>query len=398
MRKNGVNRELREILGGVCAPEGFKAGGVACGIKQDGGEDLALIVADKRCAAACVFSADGAQSATATVSKNHLKYGFARAIIANSGIANLFHPTGEWLAETVCRTLAKHSDMDANEAIIASTGKINAALTLRPFEEGIPLLYKALRADSEGSLLAAKAIMTTDSYPKQVSYEFDLGDFPCKIGAVFKGNTRVCPNMATTLVFLTTDVNISPEMLQKSLSSAVKDTVNMLWLDGISSPNDTVCVLANGKAGNYKISRADSEYAKFAYALRKTLTEICKKFLLDGEHIRFFTKVTGAKSKQTAREIAKRLAGAQAIKEGLLHGYLDGESVLYIAHSVAGETDASAVSIFVENTAGKLVVFEGGRPLLVNAEHFERLTQETELTLRVDLGIGNYSAQAFGII
>lgn len=397
MRKNGVNRELREISGGVCAPSGFSANGIACGIKE-AGEDLALIVADRRCPTACVYSLDSAQSGTAAVSKKHLKYGVARAVIANSGKANLLHPDGERLAETVCRTLAKHYNLDANEAVIASTGKVGATLTLKPFEEGMSALCKGLTADEEGSLRAARAIMTTDKAPKQVSYEFDLGDFPCKIGAIFKGSARVCPNMATMLVFLTTDISISSEMLQKALSTAVKDTFNLLWLDGISSPNDTVCIMANGRAGNYKISCADSEYDKFLYALREVLTKICIKILQESEGILFIAKAIGAKSKQTAREIAKKLVGAQALKDKFKQGVFDCESVLYTAASVAGDMNGAKCRVWAECDYKKIIVFDEGRALQVNPEHFSRLLDTETLTVGVDLGEGNYTAQAFGVI
>ncbi len=397
MRKNGVNRELREISGGVCAPAGFSANGIACGIKESG-EDLALIVADRRCPTACVFSVDSAQSGTATVSKKHLKYGVARAVIANSGAANLFLANGERLAETVCRTLAKHSNLDANEAVIASTGKVDGTLSLAPFERGIPALYKGLTADEAGSLRAARAIMTTDRSPKQVSYEFDLGDFPCKIGGVFKGSARVCPNMATTFAFLTTDISISAQMLQKALSTAVKDTFNLLWLDGVSSPNDTVCIMANGRAGNYKISYADSEYDKFVYALREVLSQICKKILQDSGDILFYGKVTGAKSKQAAREIAKKLVGSHAVKERLQRGVLDGESVLYTAASVVKDLDGAKCRVWAESNGKKLIVFDEGRALKVKSEHFVRLLEAEEVIVGIHLGEGNYTAQAFGVM
>ncbi|MBR2442673.1 MAG: bifunctional ornithine acetyltransferase/N-acetylglutamate synthase [Clostridia bacterium] len=397
MRKNGVNRELREISGGVCAPSGFSANGIACGIKQEG-EDLALILSDKRCPTACVFSCGSAQSSTATVSKKHLKYGVARAIIANSGKANLLLPNGERLAETVCRTLAKHCNLDANEVVIASTGKVDGTLTLSPFEKGIPALCKGLTADEEGSLRAARAIMTTDKTSKQVAYEFDLGDFPCKIGAIFKGSARVCPNMATMLAFLTTDINISPEMLQKALSTAVKDSFNLLWLDGISSPNDTVCIMANGRAGNYKISYADSEYDKFVYALREVLTQICIKILQENGDILFFAKATGANSKQTAREIARKLVGAQAIKKSLQQGVLDCESILYTAASSYEDMDGAKCRVWVESNAKKIILFDEGRALAVKPEHFLRILETEKVTVGIHLGEGNYNAQAFGII
>jgi glutamate N-acetyltransferase/amino-acid N-acetyltransferase len=240
--------------------------------------------------------------------------------------------------------------------------------------------------------------MTTDKYPKQVSYEFDLGDFPCKIGAIFKGNARVCPNMATMLAFLTTDVNVSSEMLQKALSAAVKDTLNLLWLDGVSSPNDTVCIMANGKAGNYKISFADSEYDKFAYALREVLFRICKKILQESGDILFLSKVTGAKSKQAAREIARKLVGAQTIKQGLKQGFLDGESVLYTAASAVEDLDGAKCRVFAESNGKKIVVFDEGRALQVKKEHFAGFLDADEVVVGVHLGEGNYTAQGFGLI
>lgn len=398
MRKNGVNRELREIKGGVCAPGVFRANGIHCGLKQGEEPDLAMIVADKRCPTACVFSVDSRQSAPVCVSRKHLKNGVARAIVANSGIANVFLPNGEQLAEKVCRTVAKYTDIDACETLIASTGRVGRSLSLQPFEEGIPALCQGLSASEEGSWKAACAIVTTDAEPKQLAYEFDLGDIPCKIGAIFKGNTRVCPNMATLLAFLTTNVNISSEMLQKALSATVKDTFDLLWLDGISSPNDTVCIMANGRAGNYKISCADSEYVKFVYALREVLTEICRRIVADGneENSAFLCKVTGARSKQSAREIAKRVVGAEIIKKMLLQGESDVESVLYTVHSVASEIDFSKIRICLENGSGSLVLFEDGRTLPTKKEHLQRFTEGKELCLCVELGAGNYAATAFG--
>jgi glutamate N-acetyltransferase/amino-acid N-acetyltransferase len=204
--------------------------------------------------------------------------------------------------------------------------------------------------------------------------------------------------MATMLVFLTTDISISSEMLQKALSTAVKDTFNLLWLDGISSPNDTVSIMASCRAGNYKISCADSEYDKFLYALREVLTKICIKILQESEGILFIAKAIGAKSKQTAREIAKKLVGAQALKDKFKQSVFDCESVLYAAASVAGDMNGAKCRVWAECDYKKIIVFDEGRALQVNPEHFSRFLDTETLTVGVDLGEGNYTAQAFGVI
>ena len=251
MRKNGVNRQLEPIEGGVCAPAGFQASGL-------GG--LALIVGEKRFPAAGVFSQSAVVGAPVTVSKKHIRSGYARAIFVNSGEANVFQENGESSAKEICETVAKRLHCDTEEILIASTGKIKSRFDAQNILKNVEPLTQNLGCSHEHSLSAARNIMTTDKSVKQISFAFDVGDYRCKIGAIFKGNNRVCPNMATTLCFLTTDVNITPQMLQKSLSSAVSETLNLLDLDGLASPNDSVCIVSSRKAGNYQISSADSEF------------------------------------------------------------------------------------------------------------------------------------------
>ena len=401
MRKNAVNRELREINGGVCAPVGFKANGVHCGISRElGKKDLALVVADRRCPTACVFSVHSAQSASALVSKKHLKNGIARAILINSGVANVFLENGEWLAEKICRVLAARSDIDVNETLLASTGKVGSSLSLAPFEDGIPTLVKGLSDSEEGSYSAANAIATEGKESKQVAFEFDLGDFSCKIGAIYKGDTRVCPNMATTLVILTTDVNILPEMLQKALTYAVKDTFNLICIDGIESPNDTVCIMANGKAGNYKIFCEDTEYAKFAHALREVLAEICRRIIQDGdaEERMLICKIGGAKSKQVARALAKRIVCGQNIKTMILSANFRPENILYEINSIAEDVDFSKIQVSVATQSNDYVLYEDGRPLFLKKELLERLLTEKRITLSLQLRGGNFGATASGCL
>ena len=401
MRKNGVNRELREIAGGICAPAGFRANGMHAGFSDNlEKKDLALVVADRRCPTACAFSLQSEQSGPACSSKRHVKNGLARAILVNSGIANVFLPNGERLAELACRALAARSDIDANDTVIASTGKIGAEMTLEPFETSLRALFQGLEATEEASLRAAEAIMTTDSYPKHTAFAFDLGDFPCKIGTLFKGNARVSPNMATTLIFLTTDVNISSEMLQKALHLTVKDTVNLLCGDGISSPNDTVCIMASGRAGNYKISNDDTEFAKFTVALKKALAEICRRIArdCDKENKTLICKVTGTKSQPSAHAMAKNLASSYRLRRAIAEGYLDVESMLFAICEGGSDARMQNVQIALRGNGEEYIVYEENTVLPVSRENLSRLTEGEEITVHISMQDGNYTATAFGCL
>ena len=401
MRKNGVNRELREIDGGICAPVGFRANGIHCGFTNDENKkDLALVVADRRCPTACVFSSKSKASGPAATSKRHLKYGLARAILVNSGVANVFLPNGERLAEMACRALAARSDIDCNDTVIASTGEIGKSISLSTFESGLKPLVQGLQSSHEGSLAAAEAIMTTDSYPKHVAFSFDLGDFSCKIGALFKGKLHVCPNMATTLIFLTTDVNISSEMLQKALSLCVKDTVNLLACDGAPSPNDMVCIMANGKAGNYKISCEDTEFSKFTFTLRKVLFEVCHRLAADCDKDgRVFTcKVSGVKSQQIARAAAKAVASSYTIRRMLLQGESVVEAVLYTLNSIADNADYSNLQISLSGEDCSYVLYEDDTIMHIDKIHLLRVLDGGEVVLKLDLQDGNYGATALGCL
>ena len=401
MRKNGVNRELREIDGGICAPVGFRANGIHCGFTTDENKkDLALIVSDRRCPTACVYSSNSSSSGPAVTTKRHLKYGLARAILVNSGVANVFLPEGERLAEMACRVLAASSDIDCNDTVIASTGVVGKPISLSTFEGGMKPLVLGLQASHEGSLAAAEAIVTTDSYPKHAAFSFDLGDFSCKIGALFKGNLHVCPNMATTLIFLTTDVNISIEMLQKALSLAVKDTVNLLACDGIPSPNDMVCIMANGKAGNYKISREDTEFAKFTFTLRKVLFELCRRLAVDCDKAgRIFTcKVSGATSQPLARAIAKRLACSNNIRRAILQGETDVESVLYELNALTDGIHYAQAQITLEGAGCEYVLYEENSTMHIDKTHLLRALEGDAVVLNIRLCDGNYTATSIGCL
>jgi len=396
-RKNGVNRELYPIEGGVCAPEGFLAGAVCAGfmpnVKRN---DLALVVSEKRCPAACVYSTSAVVGAPVTVSKRHLKYGQSVAVLINSGVANVFQPDGEVLCEKVCQSVANLIKCDRADVLIASTGKIGKKLSLTTFESVLKPLANSLSANDSASFSAAQAIMTTDKRAKQLSYSFQLGDFTCKIGAIFKGNQRVSPRMATTLGVITTDVNISSEMLQRAFSTVAKDTFNLLDIDGVASPNDMFCIMANGRAGNCKIETMDTEYKKFSFILQEFAIKICKMIAKEGGHEKLLVcRVQGAKSKQASRAIAKKIASSNELKKAIFENRMDRETLCCAIVDAGATDDFSALTISIKSSKGKIVFFEENQALMFSEMIMEELLNVEEVELTVDLSKGNFASVAF---
>ncbi len=397
MRKNGIDRTLRPIEGGVCAPEGYKANGVACGLKKNGDLDLAMIFSERRCAVACVYSTAKVQGAPVRVSKQNMRYGYARAVLVNSGVANAIREDGEKIAKTICDFLFRYG-IERTEIVNASTGDIGARLDLTCIEKAVPTLYEGLDASHEHSLLAARAIMTKDGVEKQLSFAFHIGDYPCKIGAIFKGGPQTSPNMATFLAFLTTDVNISTPMLQKAIASEVRETLNMLNLDGVSSPNDTVCIMANGKAGNYKIDCEDSEYRKFTLALRLTLTEICRATVKDGATQVLICRVKGASSKELARAVAKNVVGAEAVKISLRNKSVDLNAVLGVIAFAPYEFALQNLRIAVSSEYGRVFLYEDERNFPIASEILGKILSAEEVEIEIDFQEGCFQASGFGRI
>ena len=399
MRKNAINRELREIPGGVCAPSGFKVNAISCGIRPNGGLDLGLIATDRRCSAAGVYSSASMQGEPVLVTKKHLKRGYASAIIANGGIANVYVDGKGTRTDRMCHALDMAGLFSANEVIVASTGEIGKRLDFSLIESQLKPLARGLECSEEKGVLFAQAISSDDSKAYQFSYGFDLGDIPCKIGGIYKGDLHVAPNMATTLVFLTTDVNITSEMLQKALSAETRETLNMLDLDGAPSPNDMACIMANGRAGNYIISCADTEYSKFCFVLRNVLLKICNKIIrADSEKRPFVCKVCGVKSKQIARAVAKKVIASEALKAGLQKGAVDVKAVLYAVLDFTPSVDLNNVSVQMHTPENSIAIFEKGIYLSIEKERLAPFLQSESICLDVNLHMGNYSATAFGAV
>ena len=397
MRKNGVNKELRTVDGGVCAPNGFRSNGVCAEIAGVNKRDFALVVGDKRYPTAYVCNRSGICGAPVAVTQRHLTRsgGYAQAVVINSGVANVFFKNGEALAESVCELVGECLHISKEDVLIASTGRTDAVLPIEPFQENVESLCGGLEADEVRSGYAAEAIATETEAPKQLSFAFDLGDYPCKIGAIFKGNARVCPNMATFLAIITTDVDISPKMLQQALSSATKDVFNLMETDGLSSPNDSVFIMASGKAGNYKISVADSEYKKFLYALEEVAFEICKRVITDG-NLGFLTcNVSGAKSKQIARSAAKSVLSFISRRLSSESG-IQREDVLYAILAACPHSDLSSATVLLKGEYGTLSLFDEGKPLSVSQKQLKKCFLGRETELFIHLGEGNFASSAYG--
>ncbi len=395
MRKNGINKQLQEIEGGVCAPEGFRASGICIRDDFEGNKGLGLIFSDKRCPSACVYSTSKEQGAPVTVSKKHLKNGLAQAIVFNSGNANVFQENGEKIAENICALLSKQAKIDAKDIVIASTGKIGEALTIAPFEKGIKPLMEGL--NEKDSSLCVQALQSEGGQGKQLAFSFELGAYEAKIGVVFKANKRVCPNMATFLCFLTTDVCISSEMLQKALAAEVKESFNQLNIDGVSSPNDTVCIMANGRAGNYIIDCVDSEYKKFTFALHEVCVRICKEIQNGFECKGFSCMAKGVKSKQVSRIIAKTIVSEKNVKSSLLQGSLDFESLLYAIVGAGVEISLSKLQVVLRSSFGRLTVWEDGAKQPLSTENVKEVLEGENVEILLSFNEGNYSSSAYGI-
>ena len=282
--------------------------------------------------------------------------------------------------------------------MIASTGVIGQKLSLEPIAGGMKELVEGLESTSVGSLAAAEAIMTTDTVPKELAYEFQLGEIKCHIGAICKGVGMLCPNMATMLMFITTDVSISPEMLQKALSADVKDSLNMVSVDRDTSTNDTLCVMASGLAGNAVIDRADTDYKKFCRALHAVTTALCKKIAADGEGATKLIEcnVTGAKSKQIARTVAKSVVCSNLLKAAIFGADANWGRVLCAIGYSGAAVNVKKIGVSFTSAAGEIEVCEEGMGIDFSEDAAKKVLSEKEIGIQVNLHDGNYGATAWG--
>ena len=310
--------QYKEVAGGICAPKGFAAAGVHCGIRANHNEkyDLALIKAEVRCAAAGVYTTNKVCGAPIKVDRAHLKDGYAQAILVNSGNANTCAANGVALAEECCALVGEALNIPAEDVLPASTGVIGQPMVIDPFARGIPAAAAKLAATAQGSTDAATAIMTTDTHKKEYAIQFELGGKTCTVGAIGKGSGMIAPNMATMLAFYTTDAAVSPALLEKALKTVVPGTYNQMSVDLDTSTNDTLIIMASGLAGNPEICEENADYDAFVAALTAIAEHMCAEHAGDGEgatHL-ITCEVTHAPDLKTARAVSRSVVCSNLFK------------------------------------------------------------------------------------
>ncbi len=388
--------KIKEIKGGVCAPLGFKANGIHCGIRKNKiKKDFALIVSDVRASAAGVYTSNLVKGAPVLVTKKNLSDGYARAIICNSGNANTCNADGVEVAENMCELVTSVGGIDAKDVIVASTGVIGQKLDITPMREGIASLWEGLGDNSDG---AAEAIMTTDTVKKSVAVEFAVGGKKCRIGAIAKGVGMVCPNMATNLIFLTSDADITPAMLQKALSEDVKSSFNMISVDGDQSTNDTCCIMANGLAGNKPIDCAGKDFNAFKKALNYCTVKLSKMIAKDGEGATKLIEcnVMGAKSAKNAKIIARTVIKSSLVKAAMFGSDANWGRVLCAIGYAGVDVDVDKIDVSFASRAGEVEVCKGGHGVDFSEELAKTVLSEDEICINVQLNSGSAKATAWG--
>ena len=388
---------MKLIEGGVCAAKGFKANGIHCGIRKNRNKrDLALIVSDVRATAAAVYTTNLVKGAPLTVTKKHISDGFARAIICNSGNANTCNSNGVEIAEEMSNILADALNISPNDVVVASTGVIGQPLDIAPIKNGMQKLSEGLGYDS--STFAAEAIMTTDTVDKQIAVEFELDGKKCRIGGIAKGSGMIHPNMATMLVFITTDVAISSQMLSAALSTDITNTFNMVSVDGDTSTNDMVTVLANGLAGNKTIDSFDDNYAEFVKALNTVTVHLCRMIAGDGEGATKLLecKVTGAENLGIAKTVAKSVICSSLLKAAMFGADANWGRVLCAIGYSGADVDVSKIDVAFKSAKGEISVCKNGAGIEFSEEKAKEILLEKEIEILVNLGDGEYDSCAWG--
>ena len=388
---------MKLIEGGVCAAKGFTANGVHCGIRKNHSKkDLALILSSVPASAAAVYTTNLVKGAPLTVTKNHIVNGIAQAVICNSGNANTCNANGIEIAEAMADLVAKQLHVAASDVIVASTGVIGQPLCIDPIAAGMEELAKGLSA--EGCKAAAEAIMTTDTVMKEVAVEFEVGGKICHIGGIAKGSGMIHPNMATMLVFLTTDCAITPDMLQKALSGDIANTFNMISVDGDTSTNDMVTVLANGLAGNEIIAAEGEAFNTFMKALNTVTIALCRKIAGDGEGATKLLecKVTGAADLATAKTVAKSVICSSLLKAAMFGADANWGRVLCAIGYSGAAVDVNKVDVAFRSNAGTIEVCKNGAGVPFSEEIAKQVLLEKEIEILVELNSGAAASTAWG--
>ncbi len=390
---------IKEISGGVCAAQGFRAAGVHCGVKEGGSpdkNDLALILSDKECTAAGVYTLNRVKAAPIYVTMDHLEDGVAWGIVANSGNANACCPLSHENAELMCQSAAQATGREAGDFVVCSTGVIGQTLNIDAIRAGMPAVAAALSPD--GSDAAATAIMTTDTVKKEIAVSFPLAGKEVRIGAIAKGSGMIHPNMGTMLAFLTTDCAITHEMLEDALREVTAKTFNRVTVDGDTSTNDTCVVLANGTAGNPLIEWKDEDYETFQSALLYICRHLSRAIAGDGEGAsRLITcKMSGARSEESAERLAKAVVGSALVKAAMFGSDANWGRVLCAMGYSKAPFRPEHVDISFTSAAGSILVCQQGDGLAFDEALAKKILSQNEIVIAVDLHEGEDVAECWG--
>lgn len=384
--------------GSVTSPLGFTANGICAGVKPSNTtkKDLALIYCEKVCNSAAIFTKNLVKSDTIYVTKKHLENGTAQAVVVNSGNANACNPDGYEKAEKMCKLAASALGVDENDVIVASTGVIGQPLPIEPIEKGIENLKGTLSKD--GGTFAAEAIMTTDTVKKEWAVETVLGGKKVTIGGIAKGSGMIHINMGTTLSFVTTDAAISAEMLKSALKEAADVSYNMVSVDGDTSTNDTLAIMASGLAGNAEITEKNEDYQTFVKVLTDAFKKVAKKLAADGEGATklLICKVSGAKDEQAAKTIAKSIICSSLVKAAMFGADANCGRILCAVGYSGAEVDVHKIDVSYKSSKGDILVCKDGNGLAFDEDKAKEILLEKEIEIIVSLGDGNGSAEAYG--
>ncbi|MCM1498579.1 MAG: bifunctional glutamate N-acetyltransferase/amino-acid acetyltransferase ArgJ [Clostridium sp.] len=387
------------IEGGICAAGGFRANGVHCGLYADTDKnDLALLVSDTLCDAAAVYTTNKVKGAPILVTKEHLAAtkGKCRAVIANSKNANTCNADGEEKAQKMTELAAEELGISAEQILVASTGVIGQILPLEPIEKHIGELVAGL--SYTGNREAVNAIMTTDTVPKEIAVNFTIGGKSCTLGGMAKGSGMIHPNMATTLNFITTDAAVSADMLQKALSEVTKITYNCLSIDGDTSTNDMVCVLANGVAGNEEIQSANGDYQVFKQALYIVMMNLTKMLAKDGEGATKLIEcaVSEAKDIDTAITVAKSVIRSPLFKCAVFGEDANWGRILCAVGYAEADFDIHKVDVDLASDKGILPVCRNGAGVEFSEDFAKEVLSADEIMVNISLHEGEAGAKAWG--
>lgn len=387
---------MKIIKNSICAPKGFFASGVHCGIRKNKTKkDLGLIVSENICTASSIYTTNLVKGAPIIVTKNNLSNGKAQAIICNSGIANTCNSNGIEVAKKMCNLVEKYAKVKAENVIVASTGVIGMPLPINIIESGMENLVNNLKPKARDTALA---IMTTDTHTKEIAVEFDINGVQCKIGGIAKGSGMINPNMATMLVFITTDILITSDMLNLALKTTADETFNMISVDGDTSTNDMVSILANGKAENPLIYKQDDNYNTFSKALYVVMESLSKEIAKDGEGAtKLITcNVVNANEKNIAKKVAKSVISSSLVKAAIFGSDANWGRVLCAIGYSKADVEVNKIDMSFASISGEISVCKNGQGVEFSEEIAKTILSENEILININLNSGSEKATAYG--